>query len=324
MYIYHKILLFIFFNFLYFNTFANTNISNARSVGLGGAYIGLARGVDAPTWNPANLGLPDNGRLSVNLINLGVGIYNNSFTLQQYNMYNGEYWNEKDIENILNSIPSDGMTLSLTGNSQIASFSSGRIAFSIEALVYSKVRLVKDFFDLVLHANSQKDQHIFDDCDGEMWGVMSYNLSGGIPISVPYFRNFAVGGTFKYLQGYGYMKVMETIGYRQTTSAGERATGSIKINHASLGRGISFDLGMSAKITSDFVIGLSLKNIINNIEWFKDVNNRYYSFAMDSVNLLNVMEKDSIFATEELSEEISRTSSTLPAQIHLGFAYSRP
>ncbi len=322
--IYKNIYIYIIFSFIPFTAFANTNISNARSVGLGGASIGLARGVDASIWNPANLGLPDNGRLSISLINLGVGIYNNSFTLQQYNTYNGSFWDENDIENILNSIPSDGMEISLTGNCQIASFSSGRIAFSIEALVQSKAKLGKDFFDFVLHANSQKEEHLFDDCDGEMWGIMSYNFSGGIPIRVSRFQHFAIGGTIKYLQGYGYMKIAETRGYRRTTSAGENAAGSMKINYASLGRGVSFDIGVSAKLNQNFSMGLSLKDFMNNIEWYKDTNYRYYSFSMDSVNLFNVLKEDSIIFTEETSEKISRMSSTLPVELHLGIAYSKP
>lgn len=320
---YIKILIVILFSVVPFTGFANPNISNARSVGLGGASIGLARGVDAPIWNPANLGLPDNGRLSVKLINLGLGVYNNSFTLQQYNTYNGAYWDEQDIENILNSIPANGMEISLTGNCQVASFSSGRLAFSIEALVQSKVKLVKDFFDFVLHTNSQKEEHIFDDCDGEMWGVMSYNFSGGIPIRVPHFQHFAIGGTIKYLQGYGYLKIVETRGYRRTTSAGEKAEGSMKMNYASLGRGVSFDFGVSAKLNQNLTMGLSLKNFINNIEWYKDTNHRYYSFSMDSLNIFNVLEKDTIIYTEETSEELSSLNSTLPAELHIGIAYTK-
>ena len=129
MFVYRKIIILIIFSAIPFTVYSSGNISNARSVGMGGASIGLARGVDAPIWNPANLGLPDNGRLSVNLVNMGVGIYNNSFTLQQYNTYNGAHWDENDIENILNSIPADGMEISLTGNCQVMRFSSGQISF---------------------------------------------------------------------------------------------------------------------------------------------------------------------------------------------------
>jgi len=208
----HKfcILLFASLFLLMFCTQSDANISNARSIGLAGAYVGLAKGVDAPLWNPANLGLSPEGRLSVTIFNFGVSVFNNSFSKQQYEKYNGAYWSENDIEDILNSIPNDGMKLSFDGAGQIASFSSGRIAFSIEALVESKVKLVKDFFDLVLYTNTNKSEHIFDDCEGEAWGIMSYNLSGALPISVPYFQQFSIGATVKYLQGMGYFKIMET------------------------------------------------------------------------------------------------------------------
>ncbi|MCD6334368.1 MAG: hypothetical protein J7M27_03460, partial [Candidatus Latescibacteria bacterium] len=36
--------------------------SNARSMGMGGAYTGVARNLDALDWNPANRGLSGGGR----------------------------------------------------------------------------------------------------------------------------------------------------------------------------------------------------------------------------------------------------------------------
>ena len=42
----------------------------ARGLAMGGAYTALARGVHAPQWNPANLGLPDNPKFSFTFISL--------------------------------------------------------------------------------------------------------------------------------------------------------------------------------------------------------------------------------------------------------------
>ena len=108
---------------------STANISNARSIGLAGAYIGLARGVDAPLWNPANLGLSNNSRLSINLVNLGIGVYNNSFTKSQYDIYNGAHWTGEDIDDIFQSIPDDGLKIILNSAGQLTSFSSAVIFY---------------------------------------------------------------------------------------------------------------------------------------------------------------------------------------------------
>lgn len=303
------------------NSWPAINISNARSIGLAGAYAGLARGVDAPLSNPANLGLTNDNRLSIGLINLGVSVYNNSFSKSQYEMYNGSYWSGKDIEDISNSIPADGMKIMLNGAAQLASFSSRRLAFTIEALMESKVKLVKDFFDLLLYTNSNKGEHVFDDCDGEAWIVMSYNLSGAIPFNLFNFQQFAVGATAKYLQGFGYFNIIETKGSRTTTSEGENAVGFIKMEYAGRGNGIAFDLGAAGAINSQWIVSLGIKNIISNIFWNKDARQKYYSFSMESVDLLTLMEEDSVIENEVKEEELSSISSSLPMELHLGCAY---
>ena len=45
--------------------------SSARSVGMGGAYIGLAKGVDAARYNPANLGLTGYRDTRLEIVGIG-------------------------------------------------------------------------------------------------------------------------------------------------------------------------------------------------------------------------------------------------------------
>jgi hypothetical protein len=80
---------------LHYESLALGKFSNPRSTGLAGAYIGLARGTDASSWNPANLGLSAENRGSINLLCFGVELYNNSFSLGQYNQYNGSSLHQK-------------------------------------------------------------------------------------------------------------------------------------------------------------------------------------------------------------------------------------
>ena len=78
--------------------------SSARSVGMAEAYIGLAKGVDAARYNPANLGLTDYQITGLELVGLGADISNNAFTLNDYNKYNGAFLTTSDKEDILDKI----------------------------------------------------------------------------------------------------------------------------------------------------------------------------------------------------------------------------
>ena len=117
----------------------------ARGLGMGGAYTALARGIHAPEWNPANLGLPDNPRFSMSFIAFGAAVNNNSFTLGDYNHYFGEVWSdseddyigqdwsERDKEDILNRIPDNGFRTNIRSTARLLSFSTGQFAFTFGA-----------------------------------------------------------------------------------------------------------------------------------------------------------------------------------------------
>ena len=303
---------------------AISNLSNPRSTAMGGAYIGLARGVEAPLWNPANLALSSKNRYSVNLINFGVGLHNNSFNKSQYDMYNGDSLTTGDIDDILNSIPGDGLKLFMNTESQILSFASGHIAFSVEAIVCSELQLDKNFVEIMFRGNEMDKIYEFDNSDGEAFAVASYNLSGALPLNVSGVKRFSIGATIKFLQGYGYMKVKNTLGYMSTTIDGLEANGLINMEYAGSGKGIGFDIGAAAEINSLWTVSLAFKNIISNIQWNQDATEKFFSFNMDPVtmDILEDTDTDSLFKTEEAESLMSKTSSALPAQMHLGVVYN--
>lgn len=317
------VLLFVTAGFFLTESKAGSHISNPRSVGMGGAYIGMARGFESAVWNPANLLLSSETRYSVSLVNLGVGVHNNSFNKSQYDMYNGDSLSAGDIDDILNSIPGDGLKFFMNTGSQLLSFASGHLAFSMEAIVCSELQLDKNFVEIMFRGNEMDQIYSFDNSDGEAFAVASYNLSGALPVHISGVKSFSVGATIKYLQGYGYMKVKETQGYMSTTIDGLEANGLITMEYAGSGKGIGFDIGAAAEINNLWTLSLAFKNLVSNIQWHQDATDKNFSFNMDPVTMeiLEDTETDSLFDTEETTTELGTTSSSMPAVMHLGAVY---
>ncbi|MEJ2627340.1 MAG: hypothetical protein P8078_02110 [bacterium] len=148
----------------------NINVNaqmNARALGLGGAYTALARGVDAPLWNPANLGLSDNPKFSMTFIGAQAGAWNNSISLGMYNKYNGEYLTDSDIENILNSIPDNGFRSNTEVFINTFSFSIRQLALTIGVRGGGYVNAAKNIF---IHTDDgiigTGETYPFDDVEG--------------------------------------------------------------------------------------------------------------------------------------------------------------
>ena len=299
------------------------SLSNARSTAMAGAYIGLAKGVEAAVWNPANLGLTNNN-FSINVINIGAGIHNNSFTKRQYDMYNGDSLTTIDINNILNSVPSSGFELFINSESQLLSFSSGHFAFSIEALVNSQLQLDKSFLELVFKGNEDINRvYNFDNSGGEAYAVVSYNLSGALPIKLSKFDNFSIGATIKYLQGFAYLNVLETKGSMVSTPE-LQGQGKAVLNIGSNGKGIGLDIGVASK-KNQWTFSLVFKNALSNIQWMNEVKEKSYSFVLNPITLesYNKTDPDSIFTSSEQETSLKTISSSLPAKLHLGVLYNK-
>ncbi len=60
---------------------------DGASLGMGRAYGALATGIDAVSWNPANLILPRDSFFELNLFSLNLNMANSSFNVDNYNRY---------------------------------------------------------------------------------------------------------------------------------------------------------------------------------------------------------------------------------------------
>ncbi|MFQ5823305.1 MAG: DUF5723 family protein [bacterium] len=302
--------------------FAQSGISNARSVAMGGAYTALARGVEAPAWNPANLALSGENIYHFNLISVGVGFHNNSFSKKQYNLYNGRFLTPEDKQNILTSIPSQGLRVDFDTEVQAMSISLGSFAFTATGLAASDFTLSKDIVDLVLNGNEFNRTYNIGATGGEGWGISSFGLSAAFPISIPAFHEFTLGASFKYLKGFAYGKVKEASSTIMTEVDGIHGTGRVVIDRALGGSGLAFDFGTAASLNKKWSMSLSVTNLFNFINWGYETKRFTYAFTADSLSIEKIEDTDidSVFSDSKQTTDIESFNTTLPSELRLGIA----
>ena len=301
--------------------YGQSGISNARSVAMGGAYTAIARGVESPSWNPANLGLSGKNKYHFNLVSVGLGLNNNSFDKNHYDLYNGEYLTSEDKQNILASIPAEGLRFDLGTEVQAMGLAFGPLAFNASGFAVSDLSFSKEILDLVLNGNEFGRVYNIGGTGGEGWAASSFGVSLGMPIIKNANFEFAVGGSIKYLRGFAYAKVKEATTTMSTDFDGLQTNGRVVIDRAFGGSGFAIDVGTAAR-SGNWSLSLGLSNISNNINWNKKTKRFVYEFSADSVSVEKIANSDidSVFSDSEETVAIEPFTTKLPAELRFGIA----
>lgn len=294
-------------------------LSSARGVAMGGAHLGLARGVYAPLYNPGNIGLVEYREYGLELAGAGVQITNNSFTLKDYNEYTGAVLSEQDKSVILGKIPGEGLKISANAEASALSVSLGSFVFSMTGYAATEVNLGKEALELFLNGNEIGQSFTLDGMYSEAIAYASAGVSYGMPVYTMGTRQLAVGATLKYIRGFAYERVTEIHGGAVTLATGFEGEGTMIAQTAMGGNGYGLDIGATLKLDDNYTAGVCFTNLLSNISWNKDTEEHGYHFQFDTLDLDNI-DNDSIFVSDEYTKDIPGFSSTLPPVMRIGLA----
>jgi len=316
-------LFFIFFMLFFMNKPGRPQII-ARGLGLGHAYTALARGVHAPLYNPANLGLPGNPKFSMTFLSAGIGVRNNSFSKGDYDRYlvDDPEWDQNDIENILSRIPDDGFQLHNRSTVRVLSFSIKRFAFTFGAETGGFLNSDKNLFRLSLQGNELNRTYRFNNMDGSGVAVGILGISWGQPIQVSFAEAFSVGASINFLHGITSAQVDEASGSLTTHPYGFEVKGDYKASLFSGKTGVNLDIGTAAQFGKNLTVSLALANLVGFVSWSTDETSQGFLYG-DSLTIYKIADEE-----EEAIEDSSWTlkggrsfSRKLPLIIRLGSAY---
>jgi len=289
----------------------------ARSLGMAGAYSAIARGEESVYFNPANLGLSGGPTFSLSFLSLGVDLGNNSFTLSDYNRYNGSYLSDGNKKTILSKIPSSGLSLDSGAEFGFLSLSYRNYGFFIVGSGASNITLPRDPFELILYGNELNRLYTIGDVDGEVWSQVTTGISAAKRLDLKGFDEFSVGASLKYLRGLYYAEVTRSGGSILTTESSIEGEGEIVYRHAQGGQGFSLDLGATGSLGQGWVVGLALFNPLGTLKWSRKTEEGFFTFKAESLTASST-KKDTLVASDDSSYEIGSFRSHLPSYLKIG------
>lgn len=300
------------------STLLANDLSSARAVAMGGAYIGLASGVDASKYNPANLGFSSHQNNGLELVGFGASITNNSFSLDDYNKYTGSLLTSDDKQYLLDKIPTEGLATVADIKASALSVAFGSFVISTEVIGLADVNLNKDIIDLILNGNTYSDTIEITGSYSEAIAYGSIGFSFGRSIYNYGTRQISIGATLKLIRGIATEEIVELNGLASTYANGFVGEGNIIAQTATGGSGYTADIGTAIKLNETYIIGLSVSNIISNISWNINTEEHGYIFAFDSMTIDN--SDQDIVASDDYTIPTGSFNSTLPSTLTIGVA----
>jgi len=245
---------------------------DARMLGMNGSYTTIARGYQCIGVNPANLAAYN--YLSINLLNLNLGLSNNAFSLKNYNTINGAnledtlsftYYPKSQFYGMFGG---EGIRLmqSIKLPLPILNFSTWNFALTSDFSSNIDMGIPNGFIDLLLLGNPFGSSLSLD---------MAQNSIVTQDIGFSYghsFNGFSIGFTLKYILGLFYMgmKSIETP-FITTNINGFTGQNQYLIQQALGGDGKGLDIGFTTSELKDgYRFGLSVINLLGTVNWAQD------------------------------------------------------
>ena len=293
--------------------------SRARSLGLAGSFNTLASGVEAPFWNPANLGFPQNPRFSLNLFSLAARLGNNSFSAKDYNHYSGKFLAESDKRKILNSIPRSGLDLNLNLEASAVGFSWRQFAVTSQLTGASFLTLPREPFELVLLGNKLDQSIVVDQANSEACAYFSLILSHGRRIFRIKERDVYGGVNLKWIRGIAYQRTTKAQADFITRETEIEGGANFVSLQAMGGEGYGVDFGLASHLDEHYTAGLFVLNPLSRIRWDKEAEKKGYEIAVNSFTLES-SNHDSVVREENYTHPLSSFHTHLPTVISLGLS----
>ncbi len=244
---------------------AQHTAGSARARGMADAFGAAARGAEAVTYNPANLGLRSNPKFSLALPAAVVGYGTAPIPLADLDRYGGQVVPEQVKAAWLAAIPEGGafrgtVNANLTG----VGVSVGRFGFAVGGVGHASMALPRSAAELLLYGNADFDGS-FSGGSGRYFATSFVSAGGGFPLARLADGVLAIGGSIKYVQGHAFGSIWNLAG---SVSGGD-ATTDIRFPAVTVGggnRGIGADLGIAWE-SDRLSLGVAISDLVNTLAW---------------------------------------------------------
>ena len=321
----------------------NAQSFDAVSLGLADNYSAISRGVQAMPWNPANLALKRGNTFELNFVSFNIGLYNNSFSLADYNRYfteeghHGQPYPESDKQAILDMIPDEGLKATTNLGMNAFGFAYNNFGLSVQVIQQGQMfsEVSKELVDIALNGpivTLDYSLHENNPVKGGSFAAMKISAGYGYPLELKFLKKYvsvlAVGVNVNYYLGGAGAKVVNSelkidrFGAKHDSVAYKarlEALVSTPESAGPTGRGFGIDLGFTAQYEEKWFFSLSFSNLFASIRWTDHIE-RVVLEQSGNLKLLGETNEDDIVEIDT-SYAADPFETKLPSVMRAGASY---
>lgn len=292
--------------------------AQAAGAGMAGAYGLKARGAETPSWNPALLAWDDT--LHIQFLSIQGSFNNNSFSLADYNRWNGETWDDAAKREILGRIPGDMAEARAGVHAVFPGVAYRNWSLTVESRGVGRGEMSKELARLILLGNEPEESFHLDGSDGAGMAYTVAQVSHGRRLNRIGGWDLAAGATVKFIRGWAYAEVTRATGDVTTTQEYLRGNGVFEELTSLGGSGFGLDIALAARSEKGWRAGLSLRNITGSVRWSRDVKTYRQTIEADSINLDELEDDPDLIVTDTETVESQSFSRTLSPVVDIAVA----
>jgi Family of unknown function (DUF5723) len=257
-----------------------------RALGMGGAYIGVARGQESLWQNPANLGLPGSPHWSAGIPTISLGIDSRGIDLEALgNLIGYNELTPDERATLLADVPASGTGADIDVRAPFVALQVRNFAVGLSYQVVGSHTINRSIVDLVLNGFDRNKTYTIDDTEGfraDFWDVAgAYGRRVG-PVSV--------GATVHwYLPRQVVRSGLVDVDTTYSVISGFTVPTDVRVTYAGVGAeggsGFGLDLGVASEPIPGLTLSAALENVVNTMEWSDDLTVR--SVTLDQADYVS-------------------------------------
>jgi hypothetical protein len=234
------------------------------AVGMGGAYVAVARGQEALFTNPANLALPGSPRWSAAAGTLLVGASVRGLTARQLaDLVRYDDRTDQERQALLAAVPPAGTGVEVEARAPLLALQVHRFAVGVGYGVVGSHTVNRSIVDLVLNGYQPARTYTIENTEGFRASYWDFAVAYGRRVG-----RVSLGATGRYVAAGDLVR--SGLVSVDTVRTGPAVT-DLRVTYAGVrtrgGGGFGLDLGAAAEPVPGLTVGASVGNLLSTVRW---------------------------------------------------------